>query len=256
MLASRVFCGFWRIGVRLLCLTLILIKCLINLFDQGLDCKLGMQRRKNAGRPAGNDGEKVKADLMDAARRHFLQREFKAVSVREIAESAGVNAAMVNYYFGSKQGLYLAMVDAMLTSLETRLVELGGDDELSVTEFSRVYTQVLTENPWWPNFLVREVLMKEGETRDAMVARFAGAFAPRLMASISWKIRDGQYRGDLDPGLAMLSMMALTVFPFLAKPIIEIVLGRELNGNTAETLVAHNIALFHSGVLSAQSARE
>jgi AcrR family transcriptional regulator len=136
---------------------------------------------------------------MDAARRHFLQREFKAVSVREIAESAGVNGAMVNYYFGSKQGLYMAMVDELLSSLEASLAELGGDEALSVTEFSRAYTQVLLENPWWPNFLLREVLMKEGESRNAMVARFAGAFAPRLMASISFKIRDGQYRDDLDP---------------------------------------------------------
>lgn len=215
-----------------------------------------MQRRKNAGRPAGNEGEKVKADLMDAARRHFLQREFKAVSVREIAESAGVNGAMVNYYFGSKQGLYMAMVDELLNSLEASLAELGGDEALSVTEFSRAYTQVLLENPWWPNFLLREVLMKEGESRNAMVARFAGAFAPRLMASISYKIRDGQYRDDLDPGLTMLSMIALTVFPFLAKPVMETVLGREMNEEAAARLVEHNIALFHGGVLHAAANKE
>jgi len=215
-----------------------------------------MQRRKNAGRPARNEGEKVKADLMDAARRHFLQREFKAVSVREIAESAGVNGAMVNYYFGSKQGLYLAMVDELLSSLEASLAELGGDEALSVTEFSCAYTQVLLENPWWPNFLLREVLMKEGESRNAMVARFAGAFAPRLMASISFKIRDGQYRDDLDPGLTMLSMIALTVFPFLAKPVMETVLGRDMNEEAAARLVEHNIALFHGGVLHAAANKE
>jgi len=215
-----------------------------------------MQRRKNAGRPARNEGEKVKADLMDAARRHFLQREFKAVSVREIAESAGVNGAMVSYYFGSKQGLYLAMVDELLSSLEASLAELGGDEALSVTEFSCAYTQVLLENPWWPNFLLREVLMKEGESRNAMVARFAGAFAPRLMASISFKIRDGQYRDDLDPGLTMLSMIALTVFPFLAKPVMETVLGRDMNEEAAARLVEHNIALFHCGVLHAAANKE
>jgi TetR/AcrR family transcriptional regulator len=217
---------------------------------------VGSQRRKSAGRPAGNDGERVKALLLDAARRHFLQREFKAVSVREIAESAGVNGAMVNYYFGSKQGLYMAMVDALLDSLQGSLAELGGDEELSVTEFSRVYTQVLLENPWWPNFLLREVLMKEGESRDAMVARFAGAFAPRLMASISLRIRDGQYRDDLDPGLTMLSMIALTVFPFLARPIVETVLGRDIDSTAAAKLVEHNIALFHSGVLHAWANKE
>ncbi len=207
------------------------------------------QRRKNVGRPAAKDGERVKADLMEAARQHFLQREFKAVSVREIAQSAGVNGAMVNYYFGSKQGLYIAMVQELMSSLEESLAELGDEKDLSVTDFSRIYTGVLIANPWWPNFLAREVLFQDGETRDAIVGQFASAFAPRLLKSIGSNIQDGRYRKDLDPQLAMISMIGLTVFPFLAKPIFETVLKRNLDENTVEQLIEHNINLFHHGVL-------
>lgn len=207
------------------------------------------QRKKNVGRPAAKDGEQVKADLMESARQHFLKREFKAVSVREIAQSAGVNGAMVSYYFGSKQGLYIAMVQELMGSLEKSLAELGDENDLTVTDFSRIYARVLVANPWWPNFLAREVLFQDGETRDAIVGQFASALAPRILKSIGLNIENGNYRKDLDPQLAMISMIGLTVFPFLAKPLFESVLHRNLDGNTVEQLVEHNIKLFHQGVL-------
>lgn len=206
--------------------------------------------RNAVGRPAGADGEKVRLDLLEAARQHFLKSEFKAVSLRQIAESAGVNPAMVNYYFGSKQGLYIAMVEDLVAKLEESVQALGEGHTLSVEDFSRTYTRLLVENPWWPNFIIREVLFSEGETREVMIQRFASAFAPRLLASINQDISNGHYREELNPALTMISMMGLTIFPFLAKPIMESVLNVTLDADFAEQLSEHNIALFQHGVLN------
>ena len=91
------------------------------------------------GRPSGRDSDKVRRDLLAAARDHFLKRDFKAVSLRQIASSAGVNGAMVNYYFGGKQGLYLAMVDEVFESLESKMAGLSGNAEFSIAGFSHSY---------------------------------------------------------------------------------------------------------------------
>ena len=91
------------------------------------------------GRPAGGNSDRVRADLLQAAREHFLSSEFKAVSIRQIAATAGVNGAMVNYYFGGKQGLYMAMIDDLLQSLELSLQQLGSDSNVSVADFSNSY---------------------------------------------------------------------------------------------------------------------
>lgn len=205
--------------------------------------------RSNAGRPAGGDSDKVRADLIDAARQHFLSRDFKAVSIRQIAESAGVNGAMVNYYFGGKQGLYMAMVDGMLAELEANLTDLGGDSDISLADFSNSYCLLLARNPWWPNFMVREVLFSEGEIREAIIEKFGNIIGPRLVGLVEQEITQGHFREELDPRLTVISLMGMTIFPFLARPVMEQVFKLELNETTAATIAAHNTQLFMTGVM-------
>lgn len=57
------------------------------------------------------DDNDVRNRLLAAGTECFAENGFKATSVRKICERAGANLAMVNYYFGSKDGLYLAIID-------------------------------------------------------------------------------------------------------------------------------------------------
>lgn len=205
-------------------------------------------RTSNIGRPAGRDSDKVREDLLQAAREHFLSSEFKAVSIRQIAATAGVNGAMVNYYFGGKQGLYLAMIEGLLGSLEQSVQALGQNSDATIADFSSSYCQLLAENPWWPNFMMREVLFGDGEMRAVMIEKFSSVFVPRLLRSIQDGIASGQFREDLNPGLTLLSLMGMTIFPFLAKPMVEAVLNTQVDGDTVAMLAAHNTQLFLHGV--------
>lgn len=205
-------------------------------------------RKSNLGRPAGRNGDEVKAALLAAAQQHFLVREFKAVSIRQIAETAGVNGAMVNYYFASKQGLYLAMVEVLFESLEESMSALGSEDGISIADFSRSYSKLLAENPWWPNFMIREVLFSEGEVKTAIMARISSTIAPRLLKSLQSGIDSGQFRQNLNPGFALTSLMGMIIFPFLARPIIEPLLNVEITAATADALALHNTQLFLHGV--------
>lgn len=63
---------------------------------------------KRRGRRAG--GEDTKAALLAAAREVFVERGFEGATVRSIAARAGVDAAMVNHWFGSKEGLFAKAV--------------------------------------------------------------------------------------------------------------------------------------------------
>jgi len=207
-------------------------------------------RGGSVGRPAGGNGEKVRGELLRAARELFLKRDFKAVSLREIAASAGVNGAMINYYFGGKRGLYLAMVDEVFASLDVQMQRMNESAEYTVADFSRSYSTLLVENPWWPNFFVREILFSEGETKEAVLQRIRTLIAPKLLESIRSEIDKGHYRKDLNPEYTILSLMGMTIFPFLAAPMLERAFSLKLDKESAASIAAHNVEVFLHGVVT------
>jgi len=204
--------------------------------------------RPGIGRPPGSDADKVRNSLLEAARGLFLNNEFKAVSIKRIAEAAGVNGAMVNYYFGGKKGLYLAMVEDVVASMLARLEQVRNVENQSIADFISSYSMVLVEHPWWPNFVVREVLFGEGELREFVLEKFASTLVPTLMQAVEAEIQAGNFRADVKPQFTVMSLMGLSVFPFLARPIIEQVMGWSLDAEKVSQLAAHNTELFLHGV--------
>jgi len=68
-------------------------------------------------RPVNADAQATQAKILATAYQLFASSGIDGASVRDIARGAGVSLAMVHHYFGSKQGLYEACIDAMLREL-------------------------------------------------------------------------------------------------------------------------------------------
>lgn len=204
---------------------------------------------RSPGRPPGSHRDQVRQQLLDAAHALFLSYEFKAVSVRRIADRAGVNPAMVNYYFGSKQGLYLAMVEQMIESVKPALDALQGRQPPSLESFISAFTQFLAANPWWPNFVIREVLYGRPDFRNRILARMNQTLIRGALEVMQSAISRNHFRADLDPQLAAMSLMGMMFYPFLARPVVEQVLQVRLDPDHVGQLASHTTALFHQGAL-------
>ena len=213
-------------------------------------------KSRRPGRPVRAEGESadaVRQRLVDTARALFTRRGFGEVSVREIAREAGVTPAMIAYYFGDKQGLYEAMLTSVFDTLLGRVRELAGQSPTStapVEAFIRLYVGTIQAQPWLPALLLREILIADSALRARFIERFAARAAAILPALLSAEIAGGALRADLDPKLAVLSMIGMCVFPFMAHPIAGKALGYELDTDFAERLVAHTRALFLDGARS------
>lgn len=205
-------------------------------------------RPARSGRPAGREPEQVRSALLYAARQHFSQRDFKAVSVRELAKTAGVNPAMVNYYFGDKQGLYDAMVRESIGPLLEAIEQAEQPDtQLSLDELLHRYISILARNPWLPNLVVREVFYGSSEFRDTFVRRFAARLAAAFKQRLERDRNCSLLRKDLDPALATLSLISMAAFPFIARPVVEKTLELEVNADFAQPLIEHTLRIFHFG---------
>ena len=88
-------------------------------------------RKPGRSRTATAEGEQAalarpdrKADILLAAEKLFAQRGYHAVSIRQIAEEAGVPLALVGYHYGPKHELFYAIFAHWNTTIEERLKEL------------------------------------------------------------------------------------------------------------------------------------
>ena len=82
--------------------------------------------RRRGRRPAGAD---TRAQLLDAARIEFAERGYEGATVRRIADRAGVDAAMVNHWFGGKAALFTASMDIPVDPEQIRADVIPGDPE-------------------------------------------------------------------------------------------------------------------------------
>ena len=80
--------------------------------------------------PGGSKSERTKLRIQQAAARLFASRSFETVSTRAIAKEAGVDAALIHHYFGSKEGLFQAVLNAAIRpeQLEALVVSESPED--------------------------------------------------------------------------------------------------------------------------------
>ncbi len=211
-------------------------------------------RRRGPGRPARREesapADEVRAQLMRAAESLFAQRGYGAVGVREIARSARVSPAMISYYFRDKAGLLDAVLEGVFERLIAQVTRLASDSPSATDPFDRlirVLVATLAEEPWLPSFVLREVLGGSAATRARFAKRFPARIAPVVLPLIQREVASGRLRRDLEPPLAILSLLGMCMFPFLAQPLIGPALGYQLDARFTKRLAEHTTRLFREG---------
>ncbi|MGH3913322.1 MAG: TetR family transcriptional regulator [Pseudonocardiaceae bacterium] len=107
-----------------------------------------MTNSPRGGRPRGRRpaGEDTRRTLLDAARIEFTQRGYEGATVRAIAQRAGVDPAMVNHWFGSKDGLFVAAMEIPVNPDEIIPRLLAGDPEQLAERILRTFLSVWDAN--------------------------------------------------------------------------------------------------------------
>lgn len=144
-----------------------------------------------------------------------------------IAQKAGVNKAMINYYFGGKRKLYLAIVSATFSEIVASVERLADSPRPApevLSELIAVVGRLVTQrHPHFCSMMLREVLAGGKHLEPEVIdkpARILGA-VQRIVAR---GVRDGDFR-PVDPLLTHLSLVGSLVFFFATAPFRERVLA-------------------------------
>ena len=177
-----------------------------------------MKSNKNKTASDTSTEEKIK----NAARIVFHKKGYAAARTRDIAEEAGINLALLNYYFRSKEKLFnLVMIDTIRNFFESVTGIVNNPDNTFIAKielFASDYIDLLFSEPDIPVFIISEIrnnpeeLLKKIDIKGTL---FSSVFFRQFNEAVNeGKIRESNFLQF------MVNFIALLVFPFVAKPLL------------------------------------
>lgn len=180
-----------------------------------------------------HDGE-TEQRILDAAHTVFLRRGTAGARMQEIAREAGVNAALLHYYFRNKERLGEAVFQRAATQLLPNVIRiLASDADLDdkVAQVVEVELTRLSETPYLPGYIISELTHHPQRVQQLFAtvigkapAEVGALVRARLGEQIDERVRAGRMH-PIEPEQFAINLLALCIFPFAAKPMVMALLG-------------------------------
>lgn len=162
--------------------------------------------------------------ILNAAREIFIRKGFDGARMQEIATEAGINKALLHYYFRSKDKLFEAVfIETFVKIVPAMLVSLNSNLPLfqKIELFISTYIDALAKNPFIPGFILHE--LAHNEDRVAKLIRGTGLNPSIFIQQVNREIEEGKIN-EIDPRQLIVNILALCIFPFVGKPILKSVI--------------------------------
>jgi len=205
-------------------------------------------------------------DIMQKALKLFAEKGYHNSSVRDIAKEAGVNIAMISYYFGSKDKLLEAIFSRHIAAMNQKLNEIVKDKMHDPVEkvalIIDTYIDAITENKDFHSLMQRQLMvLREGVLFDS-IRRMKAQNRNLLQSAIKAGVKAGYFRKNTD-----INMLANTLFgtvnqTFSNRRYLEEVYGIDIDDDAAfekvviQKLRNHLKAMFQSFLTYEQSNKK
>lgn len=210
---------------------------------------------RRSGRPSEDTDARGK--LLNSAREFFVVMQYEKISTRMIAEKAGVNVAMIRYYFGNKEGLFEAVIRETMAPVRQqidRFVSSGNHENL--TAIMRTYYQTMVKIPQFPRLMAQLMNMPRSDMQHALLDKMFREIAKPAEDYIFSQLHEMKIiHSELDPKLCKMTFKSLMIFPFLMPKALMELNGLELNEAFLNQLLEHNIKVMSHGFMTPETTR-
>ncbi|UBB89715.1 TetR/AcrR family transcriptional regulator [Candidatus Kaistella beijingensis] len=156
--------------------------------------------------------------ILLAASKVFTEKGFAGARTRDIADEAGINLALLNYYFRSKEKLFDQVMKVKIVLLFGKIIPIISNEKTTIEEkidlASEKYFEILSKNPNLPLFVISEIQKKNSDIKSILPVEKI------LMNSVIIQQIKEKNPG-LNPFHFLLNFLGMTVFPFLARPVFQ-----------------------------------
>jgi AcrR family transcriptional regulator len=181
----------------------------------------------------------TEARILDAAHIVFVRRGTAGARMQEIADEAGVNKALLHYYFRSKGRLAAAVFQRVARGLFLRVSETLGSDagiEDKVRRVVQLYLEQLTKTPYAPAYVISELNQHPDRAAQFVEAvrhireqSLNADVLDTLGKQLRRRVRAGEMRAISTPQF-IANLASLCIFPFAARPMLCAILDLDDRG--------------------------
>ena len=192
----------------------------------------------------GGPGNETRADLIVAGRTLFASKGFDGTSVRALTTEAGTNLGAVTYHFGSKRGLYHAVLEEGVRPLARKVVDAaasGGPARRRMLRVVDAYFDHLAERPELPYLLLQE--LAAGKEPPAVIIEII----QEVKETIAGLQVEGGEDGSVRPGhpvLTALSVVSQPIYLSLVAPLLRTLGGIDLSDPATRRRVRDHVLAF------------
>ena len=167
--------------------------------------------------------------IVDAAKSVFIQKGMDGARMQEIADKAGINKALLHYYFRTKNKLFekvFSIVFKDVFEIFEQAISEELDFEQFIEGFITSYITLLKSKPFIPHFVIHELNRKPERILEQMHNN--NFDKQKLFQLVDKAVKDKVIR-PIHPVHLLTNILSMCIFPVVAKPIIT---GFALDGDT------------------------
>ena len=160
--------------------------------------------------------------ILNAAKTIFQQKGMDGARMQEIANAAGINKALLHYYYRNKQLLFEAVFKSAFSLLAPQMHKILNDDSSiydKIKNFTNNYISFVIKHPYLPNFIIQE-LNKNPEFAVNILAQNKFPNIEKFKKQIDEEVTEGKIK-PIKADQLFINILSLNIFPFIAAPLFK-----------------------------------
>ena len=161
--------------------------------------------------------------ILAAARKVFVAKGMAGARMQDIADEAGINKALLHYYFRNKEKLFEMIFVSAAQKLFPRVNTIFESDMPlfeKIEKFCEQYMDVMMENPYLPAFVLNEINQDPGTFLKKIWGKENLPRPQKFLEQIEREVKKGTIK-KISPLHLLMNLISMTIFPFVAKSMFQ-----------------------------------
>lgn len=167
----------------------------------------------------------TESKILDAARQIFMRKGMSGARMQDIADQAGINKALLHYYYRNKQKLFEVVFREAVQNIFIRIKDIIDSKSPVIEKLTAIAQRYITElsrSPYLPLFVFNEIYQHPQMITSLFIESEIHHSLKKLFQEVQTEVDKGYFKKIAPPHL-LINIISLCIFPFVASPLLQTV---------------------------------